>query len=471
MEQRRRISIDFILAAASLRSFSFGNPIVTSIRSVRVTQFVVCALAGFVLMSGCRPGRAGADGDDSAPPPRQDNRVRPGITVLLDDSIHLVRGKRIGLLTNQTGIDERSRSDIDLLRTDPRAVAAGISLVRLFSPEHGIRGTEDRSNIANAVDERSGLPIISLYGAATIGPPDSTLRDLDALVFDLQDIGTRTWTYVGNLVYSLRAAKRTGVQLIVLDRPNPINGARRDGPMLDADLSNPEDPAPGRPGQAYALYPFPLRHGVTMGEMALYYNATLGINAPLRVIPASGWRRAMWFDETALPWVRPSPNLPTLTSATIYPALVPFEGSNLSVGRGTDQAFQWFGAPWLRAEETARLLNSRGMAGLHFVAEQFTPVDPGDRKYGGQRIPGVRIVLDERDRVHAGRLSASILWALVRTHRDSLRVTARTFDHRFGSAAGREALFAGEDPDTVIDRDLPAVVAFERAIRPYLLYR
>lgn len=397
--------------------------------------------------------------------------MRPGITVLLDDSIHLIRGKRIGLLTNHTGIDQRGRSDIDLLRADPRALAAQVTLATLFSPEHGIRGTEDRSNLASGTDEQSGLTIHSLYGAMTIAPPDSTLRDLDALVVDLQDIGTRTWTYVGNVVYALRAARRAGITLIVLDRPNPITGARRDGPMLDANIANAEEPTAARPGHAYALYPFPLRHGMTMGEMAAYYNDTLGIGAQLKVVPVAGWRRTMWFDETGLPWVKPSPNMPSLASATLYPSLVPFEGSNLSVGRGTPDAFQRFGAPWMRSREIADLLNGRGLAGVRFDAEEFTPQEPGDRKYGGQRIPGVRIVIMDRERIHAGRLSASILWALLQTHRDSLRITASTFDLRFGSAAGREALFAGDDPDSVIDRDLPGVVAFERAARRYLLYR
>jgi uncharacterized protein YbbC (DUF1343 family) len=424
---------------------------------------------GLVAGFGCTAGQGTPDGAGGSRP-ADSGRVRPGITVLLEDSLHLVRGKRIGLLTNQTGIDERGRSDIDLLR-DERAVAASIALVKLFSPEHGIRGTEDRTNIASGVDERSGLRIHSLYGATTIAPPDSTLRDIDALIFDLQDIGTRTWTYVGNLVYALRAARRNGIELIVLDRPNPITGARRDGPMLDTALANPEEPAPDRPGRAYALYPFPLRHGVTMGEMARFYNETLGIGASLRVVPAAGWRRDMWFDETGLPWVKPSPNMPSLTSALLYPALVAFEGSNVSVGRGTPDAFQRFGAPWLRAADVARLLNDRVIAGVHFEAESFTPRDPGDRKYGGQRIPGVRIVVDDRDRVHAGRLGASILWALARTSRDSLRITPLTFDLRFGSTAAREAVLAGDDPDTVIDRHLPGVVAFDRAMRSHLIYR
>ncbi len=423
-----------------------------------------------LVVGGCTSAGGSAEAPRASERQRQES-VRPGITVLLDDSVHLIRGKRIALLTNHTGIDERSRSDIDLLQSDPRAVAANVTLLKLFSPEHGIRGDEDRPNLAGGVDDRTGLVIHSLYAAATIGPPDSTLRDIDALVFDLQDIGTRTWTYVGNLVYSLRAAKRTGIELIVLDRPNPITGARRDGPLLDSAIANPEDPTPARPGRAYALFPFPLRHGMTMGEMARYYNDVLGIDARLRVVPMSGWRRTTWFDETGLPWVKPSPNMPSLTSALLYPSLVAFEGTNVSVGRGTADAFQRFGAPWLPARSVADLLNGRGLPGVRFVAEEFTPINPGDRKYGGRKIQGIRIVVEDRERVHTGRLGASILWALVQTSRDSLQITPLSFDLRFGSAAAREALLAGEDPDTVIDRDLPAVVAFERAARPWFLYR
>jgi len=397
--------------------------------------------------------------------------VRPGISVLLDDSVHLIRGKTVGLLTNQTGVDEHGVSDADLLTTDARARAAGVRLTTLFSPEHGIRGTEDRTGIESGVDERTGLPVHSLYTTATIAPPDSALRGLDVLVFDLQDIGTRTWTYVGNLVYSLRAAKRNNLPLIVLDRPAPINGVRRDGPMLDSALANPEEPTSSRPGLAYALYQFPLRHGMTMGEMARFYNATLGIGAELHVVPMTGWRRAMWFDETGLPWIRPSPNMPSVASALLYPALVALEGSNVSVGRGTAEPFQRFGAPWLDARAAAALLEERGLPGVRFEAETFTPTNPGDKKYGGQEVPGVRIVVTDRDRVHAGRVGAAVLWALAKAARDSLRITPRAFDLRFGSPAAREALLAGEDPDAVIDRSLPEVVAFSQRARRFLLYR
>src|SRR5687767_1271011 len=215
-------------------------------------------------------------------------RVKPGITVLLNDSMELIRGKRLALLTNQTGINERGISDIDLLRDD-RARKANVNLVMLFSPEHGIRGTEDREGLADEIDSKSGLPIISLYGRQTTAPPDSMMQKVDALVFDLQDIGTRTWTYVGAMIYSMRASARVRKPIIVLDRPNPITGYIIEGPVLDSMLANPEDPTPARAGQAYALWPTPLRHGMTMGELALYFNDVLKIRADLHVIPMQGW--------------------------------------------------------------------------------------------------------------------------------------------------------------------------------------
>jgi uncharacterized protein YbbC (DUF1343 family) len=398
------------------------------------------------------------------------NMVRPGITVLVRDSLGILRDKRIGLITNQTGVDAQGVSDIELLR-DARARSANVTLVRLFSPEHGIRGTEDREHLESGIDERSGLMVHSLYTAGAIAPPDSLLADLDAVVFDLQDIGTRTWTYVGSMIYAMRAAARRHLPIIVLDRPNPITGDHVDGPMLDTALSNADEPTPQRPGKAYALYPFPLRHGMTMGELALFYNSVLGINAPLHVMPVDGWRRDMWFDQTGLPWVRPSPNLPTLASALVYPSLVAFEGSNVSVGRGTPDAFQRFGAPWLDAQRVAQLLNDRHLPGVRFVVDSFTPQNPGDAKYNGRRIPGVRVDLTDRDKVRSGRVGAAILWAIVTANRDSLQIRPRTFDERFGSTAAREAILAGTDPDVAMERAQPAVDAFLRGARRFYLYR
>jgi uncharacterized protein YbbC (DUF1343 family) len=390
--------------------------------------------------------------------------------VLLADSIALIRGRRVGLLTNQTGVDEHGESDIERLRSEV-ASRAGVRLVTLFSPEHGIRGTEDRENLASGIDARSGLPIHSLYTQGTIGPPDSTLRGVEVLVLDLQDIGTRTWTYVGAMIYSMRAARRNHIPIVVLDRPDPITGTHVDGPMLEPSLANPEDPAPGRPGLAYALYSTPLRHGLTMGELARYFNDELRIGAELHVVPVEGWRRARWADETGLPWVRPSPNLPTLTSATTYPALVGFESTNVSVGRGTPDAFQRFGAPWLRADSVVALLEGRRLPGVRFERSDFTPQAPGDAKYPGRSIAGVRIVLVDRDRYDAGRTGAAILWAIARTSPESLVVQPRGFDLRFGRPAMREALLRGEDPDRVVARDSADVSAWRRRVAPYLLYR
>src|SRR6476620_1846313 len=231
-------------------------------------------VALLLIVSVAALGACAMRGQVTAPAPV----VRPGISVLLSDSIQLIRGKRVGLITNQTGVDERGESSIDRLRS-PEARAAGVQLVRLFSPEHGIRGTEDREQLASGIDQRSGLFVHSLYTTATIAPPDSTLRDLDVLVVDLQDIGTRTWTYVGAVLYAMKAAARRGIPIVVLDRPNPLSGEHPDGPILDSALANPNEPTPSRPGRAYALYPTPLRHALTMGELARYFNAELKLGA------------------------------------------------------------------------------------------------------------------------------------------------------------------------------------------------
>ncbi len=394
---------------------------------------------------------------------------RPGITVLLDDSLHLIAGRRIGLITNHTGVDPKGMSDVDLLIADPRVKRANVQLVRLFSPEHGIRGDKDVTNLPDQLDERSGLMVHSLYRRETVGPPDSLLRDLNALVFDLQDIGTRTWTFVGVMVYGMRAAARAGIPFVVLDRPNPLGG-RAEGLLLDSVLANPEDPTPQRRGAAYALYPAPLRHGMTMGEMARWFAAELHIPVELSVVRMSGYRRTMWWEDTAMPWVVPSPSMLTTASALIYPALVPFEGSNLSVGRGTALPFQQFGAPWLDAKQVADALEERGLSGVRFEAVRFTPVAPGDAKFAGREIPGVRIVIESRERVQSARIGAAVLWAVAKTARDSLRLNNDTFDRRMGASWARVALLRGDDPDEVIDRVQPEIVAFQRRVKPFLLY-
>jgi uncharacterized protein YbbC (DUF1343 family) len=404
-------------------------------------------------------------------PPVKAGAVRTGITVLLDDSIALVRDKRVGLLTNQTGTDERGLSDIELLTTDKRAVAARVKLVSILAPEHGLAGTDDRTNLPNGREPRTGLPVFSLYGATTMPPPDSALDSLDVIVVDLQDIGTRTWTRVGAMVYTMRAAARRRIPIIVLDRPNPLGGTRAEGPVLDTTLANADDPTAGKPGRAYALYPVPLRHGMTIGELALLYNERLQLGAELHVIAMRGWRRVMWLDDTGIAWVQPSPNIPTLASALVYPALVPLEGTNVSVGRGTPESFQQFGASWLNAKAVAVLLSNRELAGVRFETTSFTPNSPSDAKFAGRKIPGVRIVVTDRERVQMSRVGAAIVHALGRLHADSLRVDTMAFDLRFGSPAARRALLRGDDPDEVMDRQLPALIDFERRARALRLYR
>jgi uncharacterized protein YbbC (DUF1343 family) len=241
--------------------------------------------------------------------------------------------------------------------------------------------------------------------------------------------------------------------------------------LLDAASANPDDPAPGKPGRAFALYPAPLRHGLTMGEMALWFNDELKIGADLHVIPAAGWKRTMWWDETGLPWVKPSPNIATLSSALLYPALVAFEGSNVSVGRGTTTAFERFGAPWLDAGRVAALLNGRDLSGVEFVVDPFKPDHPGDDKYAGRRIPGIRMDITARDRVQAARVGAAILWALRKTHPDSLKLSVESFDQRFGSAQSRVSIMNGADPDDVVDGQVQSVIAWQQSVRKFLLYR
>jgi uncharacterized protein YbbC (DUF1343 family) len=273
------------------------------------------------------------------------------------------------------------------------------------------------------------------------------------------------------MVYSMRASARLHKPFIVLDRPNPITGYIIEGPVLDASLANPEDPAPGRPGLAYALWPMPLRHGMTMGELALYFNDVLKIHADLHVVPATGWRRDVWFDLTGLPWVKPSPNMPDIRSAILYPGLVAFESTNLSVGRGTPEAFQRIGAPWLNAAATLALLKDREIPGVRFYNESFTPVNPGDGKYSGQTIPGLKMVVVNRSALQAARVGATLLWAINKTAGSRLTIENRGFDLRFGSPSLREALLRGEDPDVLIDKEYKSAYAFRDATRQYLIYK
>ncbi len=365
----------------------------------------------------------------------------PGIDVLLTDSARLIRGRRLGLITNQSGIDAAGVPTIDRLAHDSLT-----HLVMLFAPEHGLRGTAAPGDaVSDSLDRATGLPIYSLYGANR-APTAEQLAHLDVLVVDLQDVGTATWTYVTTMVYAMRAAAVAHKPVIVLDRPDPI-GCAVAGPNADRSIIG---------GSFIRPLPVPLRHGMTIGELARFANRALAIGASLTVIPVKGWSRCQWLDATGLPWVRPSPNLPDLASVAWYPGTVLFEATNLSVGRGTDAPFRQIGAPWL---DTVRLVREARQRGVAVRSVVMTPDHPGDGRFAGQRIPGVRLTGNGR----SGDVIAAalrLLDAVQAVNPDSLRIDSTGLAIRLGTRrAGRQTQWPFDVRQFMHDR------------RPDLLYR
>src|SRR5687768_11492846 len=288
-----------------------------------------------------------------------------------------IRGKRVALSTNHTGIDRSRVSDIDLI-----AKHKDLKLVALLAPEHGIRGTvEAGEKVVDEIDSRTGVPIYSLYLSEDRGPTATMLRDVDVLVYDLQEVGGRTWTYVSTMALAMQAAKRKGIPFVVLDRPIPIGGEIVEGAPLDPKFKS-----------FVGMYPIPARHGMTVGELATLFNRKYGIGANLVVARAANWRRSQWMDDTGLPWVNPSPNLRSLAALTSYPGTVYFEGTTLTEGRGTDRPFEQIGAPWLDAVAVARTMNARALPGVRFDAITMA-VAPTAAKHPGLTIPALRFVV------------------------------------------------------------------------------
>jgi uncharacterized protein YbbC (DUF1343 family) len=379
--------------------------------------------------------------------------IRPGIDVLLDDSLHLVEGRRVGLITNHTGLDREGRSSIDRL-----AEHTGLDLVALFSPEHGIEGrAEAGESVASRTDASTGLPIHSLYGE-TRRPTPAMLEGIDVLLFDLQDIGARYYTYVYTMAYAMEEAGRHGIPFVVLDRPNPIGGEAVQGNILDPAFST-----------FVGLYPLPMRHGMTPGELARLYVGEFGIGVELHVAPVSGLTRTMTFDDTALPWVPPSPNMPSVVSALAYPGTCLFEGTPLSVGRGTDQAFAWVGAPWLDGPALADALNAYAFAGVRFEAATFTPRGAGDGKFDGVEVHGVRVVPEDAG-FDAPRVGVAMVAEARRMSGDRWSWNVAHFDRLSGTDAVRLAIDAGATVEE-ITRDWDGEMrAFEERRERYLIY-
>jgi uncharacterized protein YbbC (DUF1343 family)/CubicO group peptidase (beta-lactamase class C family) len=376
-----------------------------------------------------------------------DKGVMAGVDVLAARKFAPLSGKRVGLITNHTGLDAGGRRTIDRL-----ARASGVKLGAIFSPEHGLFGQAD-AQVASGRDAATGLRVISLYGD-TRRPTSIMLKSLDALVFDVQDAGARFYTYMTTMGYAMEAAAKKGIDFLVLDRPNPITASRVEGPVMDPDLKS-----------FTGYFPLPVRHGMTLGELARMFNAERQIGTRLTVVPMTGYRREMWFDETGIAWVNPSPNLRSLTQAVFYPGVALAEASNVSVGRGTETPFELLGAPWIEAEALVGHLRGRQLPGVEFEPAAFRPASS---RFKGEVCHGVRLILKDRDRLDAVRLGIEILCALQRLHPGHFEI-----DKALGLVGSRSALKAIKenlDPDAIAAAWQPQLDEFLKRRESYLLY-
>jgi uncharacterized protein YbbC (DUF1343 family)/CubicO group peptidase (beta-lactamase class C family) len=380
----------------------------------------------------------------------RNGKVKTGIDVLAAQNFAPLAGLRVGLITNQTGRDAEGRRTVDLLYRAP-----GVRLKAIFGPEHGFTGTAaEGERVTSGVDPPTHLPVYSLYGETT-RPTDKMLEGLDALVFDIQDAGVRFYTYITTLGYAMEAAAKKGIAVYVLDRPNPINGISVEGPVLDADLTS-----------FVAYFPMPVRHGMTVGELAEMFNREKNIGARLQVIKMQDWMRTDWFDETGLPWVGPSPNLRTLTEATLYPGVAMVEGANVSVGRGTDTPFELLGAPWIDARKLAAHLNERKIQGVRFLPVDFTPRSGAFR---GQMCHGVNLVLLDRQALNSPELGVELVAALQRLFPRDFQID-KTLP-LVGARWVLDAVKQGADPSSVVLRSYEALEQFRKVRAKYLLYQ
>lgn len=358
---------------------------------------------------------------------------------------------RVGLVTNQTGVDSQGRRTIDVL-----AHASQVQLTAIFSPEHGVQGTADTTDITNSKDSATGVAVYSVYGDtdAKRRPSPDVVRNLDVLVFDIQDAGARFYTYETTLGYFLEAAAKAGKPIVVLDRPNPLNGAFVQGPVSDAGQ------------ESFVNYhTVAVRHGMTIGELAKLYNGERHINANLTVVPMKGWIRGDWFDSTGVEWVNPSPNLRNLEQATLYPGVALLETTNVSVGRGTDTPFQVIGAPWIKSRQLAAYLNARLVAGVRFVPTEFTPASS---TYADQACGGVNIILTNRETLDAPELGVEMAAALHKLYPQQFDLTKMNV--LLANQAAFQGLQAGEDPRRIAEDWRDGFDRFMQVRAKYLIY-
>ncbi|MGH7950695.1 MAG: exo-beta-N-acetylmuramidase NamZ family protein [Limisphaerales bacterium] len=406
--------------------------------------------------------------------------VKPGIEVLFEKYPDLVRGKRVGLITNPAGVDSHLDSDVEVFR------AHGVKLVALYGPEHGVRGNSQAGQtVPFYFDKDYQLPVFSLYGQTEKPPADmltnideymrsydtqrtgkapeaGALGGIDVMVYDLQDAGTRVYTFIATMAYAMQACANAGIPIIVLDRPNPIGGVTMEGPILQYPKYS----------SFIGLYPIPLRHGMTMGELAKLFNGKFfpaygHKKANLTVVPMENWHRDEWFDQTGLPWVLPSPNLPTLDSATVYPGQVMLEGTDLSEGRGTTRPFEIFGAPWIDGFVLAKKLNELHLPGVKFREEWFTPTFS---KFKGELCGGCQIHITDRNKYQSIATTLAELQTVKQLYGDKLEFHASYFDKVLGTSSVREALERGEPFQKIIAGFQPGLNDFAKLRAPFLLY-
>lgn len=405
-------------------------------------------------MCGCWTGCAAGRGEEGSRAAQADDHtpVRPGIAVLLEDSAHLVRNRRIGLVTNQAGVDAQGVSDVMRLRS------ADVDLVALFSPEHGFRGVADPGAlVASSKDSATGLPIYSLYGR-TSAPTPEMLQGVEVMLVDLQDAGARYYTYLATTVEVMRAAARHRIPVLVLDRPNPIGGLVQ-GNVLDTAFSS-----------MIGRLAVPMRHGMTLGELARLAAADLRLDVQLVVIPAAGWKRSQALDQTRLPFIPPSPNLRSLESLFHYPGTCLFEGTNLSVGRGTDAAFEQIGAPWLDTAAVLASIRRANLPGVRFRGVEFAPHRPGEGKFADTLVNGIRLQVTDRTVYDPTITAVHLLSVIRRLHPDRFAWIPAHFDRLAGGTGLREQIERGVSPSDIVNLWRTELARFHVRRKPALVY-
>ncbi|WP_256815292.1 exo-beta-N-acetylmuramidase NamZ domain-containing protein [Cytobacillus sp. Bac17] len=380
-----------------------------------------------------------------------------GVEVLLNDKRDLIEGKRVGLITNPTGVDQNLNSIVDILHNDP-----DVELTALYGPEHGVRGSAQAGEyVEYYIDEKTGLPVYSLYGK-TKKPTPEMLENIDVLLFDIQDVGTRFYTYIYTMAYAMEAAKENNIPLIVLDRPNPQGGTKVEGPVLDMKYSS-----------FVGNYSIPLRHGMTVGELAELFNEEFEIGAELTVVKMNGWKREMYYDDTSLPFVMPSPNMPTLETALVYPGAALIEGTNVSEGRGTTKPFELIGAPFINADDLAGHLNSLNLPGVTFRAASFTP---SFSKHAGKLSHGIQIHVTHRDAFKPVETGLHIVKAIHDMYPEDFEFRAENsagisfFDNLMGNGWVREDIEEGKPVEEISSKWQKELKQFNKTREEYLLY-